>query len=473
MSLPRLFRVSSFRLTVAYAGMFCLSFVVLFVLIYWYALRLVEAQIDATVASEIAEIRASAGGTGIEGLRAAVEIMSERAPGFYYLLQDSAGRALAGNLAAMMPLDGVQEIRAPTLPGHGRSAGLRGRGMALPEEGAYLFVGLGTFELHELQEFVTRSFLWGMVATVLLALAGGSVISLRMLRKVEAVTRTSRDIIDGDLSRRLPVSGADDEFDRLATSLNAMLGRIQDLMEDIRQVSSDIAHDLRTPITRLRQRLEYALRGAASMEEMRRTMEETLAEIDSILATFGALLRIAQIESGARKSAFTRVDLSELLLRVAAAYEPVAAERSQTLAATVTPGLAVQGDRALLTQLVANLIENAIQHSPQGAAIAVSAAPDDDGVEISVADTGPGIPAQYREKVFQRFFRLEESRTGDGNGLGLSLVAAIAALHGVAVTLDDNHPGLVVRIRFAASPRADEPTGEALPLTIGRPRFAP
>jgi signal transduction histidine kinase len=469
----RIFRLSSFRLTLAYAGMFCLSFLVLFALVYWYALRLVEAQIDTTVASEIAEIRANAGGAGIEGLRAAVDVMTDRAPGFYYLLQDDSGRALAGNLPAMMPLDGVQEMQAPLPPAHGHSAGLRGRGVVLPDEAAYLFVGLGTFELHELEEFVTRSFLWGMVATVLLALAGGSLISLRVLRKVEAVARTSRDIIGGDLARRLPVSGADDEFDRLATSLNAMLARIQDLMEDIRQVSSDIAHDLRTPITRLRQRLEYALRGAGSTEDMRRTMEEALAEIDSILATFGALLRIAQIESGARRSAFTRIDLSELLLRVAAAYEPVAAERGQTLAAAVPPGLAVHGDRALLTQLFANLIENAIQHSPDGAAIAVSAMAGGEALEIAVADNGPGIPEPFREKVFQRFFRLEESRTSDGNGLGLSLVAAIAALHEVPVLLEDNQPGLVVRLRFAASPRADEASGEAPSLALGRPRFAP
>src|SRR4051812_34104860 len=254
----RIFRLSSFRLTLAYAGIFCLSFLVLFALIYWYAMRLMEAQIDATVASEIAEIRAGAGNGDIQRLRDAVQLMSDRAPGFYYLLQDRAGEVIAGNLPAMRPISGILQIEATPRPDHGHFAGLRGEGVPLPEADAYLFVGLGTFELHELQEFVTRSFLWGVIATVLLALAGGSVISLRVLRKIDAVTLTSRDIVGGDLSRRIPVSGADDEFDRLATSLNAMLARIQDLMEDIRQVSSDIAHDLRTPITRLRQRLEYA-----------------------------------------------------------------------------------------------------------------------------------------------------------------------------------------------------------------------
>jgi signal transduction histidine kinase len=281
-----------------------------------------------------------------------------------------------------------------------------------------------------------------------------------VLRKVEAVARTSREIVGGDLKRRIPTSGTDDEFDRLATSLNTMLERIQDLMEDIRQVSSDIAHDLRTPITRLRQRLELALRSAETVESLRQAMEETLGDVDGILETFGALLRIAQIESGSRKSAFAEVDLGLVLQRIAEAYEPVAAERSQTLVASVAPGLWVRGDRELLTQLFANLVENAIQHSPSGAAIAVVGRGEAEAVDVTIADNGPGVPAGLRQKVFQRFFRMEESRTTQGNGLGLSLVAAIAALHDVAVELGDRAPGLEVRIVF---PRLAPPERSAAP----------
>jgi signal transduction histidine kinase len=295
-----------------------------------------------------------------------------------------------------------------------------------------------------------------LLATSILALLGGGLVSLRVLRKVEEVARTSREIIGGDFQRRIPVSGTDDEFDRLATSLNAMLDRIQNLMEDVHQVSNDIAHDLRTPISRMRQRIEHALRSAATIDGMRQAMDETLTDVDGVLQTFGALLRIAQIESGSRKSAFAEVDLSLVLQRIADAYEPVAGERGQRLFASVVPGLWVRGDRELLTQLFANLVENAIQHSPTGASITVAAGGRSDSIEVAIEDNGPGIPPPSRQKVFQRFFRLEESRTTPGNGLGLSLVAAIAALHDVAVMLDDNHPGLRVRMGFARLPRPDQ-----------------
>ena len=463
MPLPRIFRLSSFRLTLAYAGLFCLSFLILFAAIYWYAARLIEAQIDKTVTSEVAEIQASAGNRGLVGLADAVQLMTDRAPGFYYLLQDRHGAALAGNLQPMSPIPGVHEIPGIVSSKQGNSFGVRGRGV--PVDDAYLFVGLSTVELYELHELVF-GFLAGLFATILLALAGGSLISLRMLRRIEHVARTSREIVQGDLKRRLPVNGNDDEFDRLATSLNAMLERIQDLMEDIRQVSNDIAHDLRTPITRLRQRIEHTLRSAVTVEAMREAMEATLADVDDILATFGALLRIAQIESGSRKSAFASVDLSQMLQRIAEAYEPVAAEREQSLAAEIAPDLAVRGDRELLTQLFANLVENAIRHSPPGARIGLSVRPEGERIEARIVDNGPGIPAQFRQKVFQRFFRLEESRTSQGNGLGLSLVAAVAALHEIALDLDDNRPGLVVRILF---PRANSgPFGpEFLPRPSG------
>jgi signal transduction histidine kinase len=453
--LPRLVRTSSFRLTLFYAGMFCLSFLILFGVIYWFALGLMGQQIDATVANEIAEIRAAAGDRDIVGLGEEVQLMTERAPGFYYLLQNRSGEVLAGNLPALQPVVGVRELSADTPRGRGRLSGLRGQGVTLPDEG-YLFVGVSTFELKELQEIVTKSFLWGLLATSILALLGGGLVSLRVLRKVEEVARTSREIIGGDFQRRIPVSGTDDEFDRLATSLNAMLDRIQNLMEDVHQVSNDIAHDLRTPISRMRQRIEHALRSAATIDGMRQAMDETLTDVDGVLQTFGALLRIAQIESGSRKSAFAEVDLSLVLQRIADAYEPVAGERGQRLFASVVPGLWVRGDRELLTQLFANLVENAIQHSPTGASITVAAGGRSDSIEVAIEDNGPGIPPPSRQKVFQRFFRLEESRTTPGNGLGLSLVAAIAALHDVAVMLDDNHPGLRVRMGFARLPRPDQ-----------------
>jgi signal transduction histidine kinase len=280
--------------------------------------------------------------------------------------------------------------------------------------------------------------------------------SAGLLRRVEAVSRTSRAIIDGNLARRIPVRGVDDEFDHLALSLNAMLDRIQALMEGLKQVSSDIAHDLRTPLSRLRQRLEVARLRSQSVEELRAALDGSIAHVDAILETFGALLRIAQIESGTRKAAFAQVDLSEVLSAMVEIYAPVAEAKGQSITGAITPALAVRGDRDLLTQMFANLVENAIRHSPQGAAIALSASLQAGTIEALVCDTGPGIPERSRSKVFLRFFRVDESRTTAGSGLGLSLVAAVAALHDIEITLGDNHPGLRVMLRFGRTRSLDQ-----------------
>jgi signal transduction histidine kinase len=227
-----------------------------------------------------------------------------------------------------------------------------------------------------------------------------------------------------------------------------MLDRIQDLMLGLQQVSSDIAHDLRTPLTRLRQSLELARRREHSVEGLHKALDGAIGNADAILETFSALLRIAQIEAGTRRAGFTAVALSELLVGLIEAYQPVADEKRHNLQGQVVPGLFVHGDRELLTQLFANLIENAIGHSPAGAEISVEATSAQGEVLVLVADNGPGIPAEFRRKVLQRFYRLEVSRTTPGSGLGLSLVAAVATLHEAAIDLEDNEPGLKCRLRF-------------------------
>jgi signal transduction histidine kinase len=267
-----------------------------------------------------------------------------------------------------------------------------------------------------------------------------------LLRKIETVSQTSRDIVAGDLQQRVPVRDRGDEFDHLAVSLNAMLDRIQTLMEGLRQVTTDIAHDLRTPLTRLRQRLELAQRPGVDSETLRAVLDASRHDIDGILEIFSALLRIAQIESGARKAGFTEVNVSELLRTVIEVYRPALEEKGQQLQEAIDSDLAVRGDRELLMQLFANLLENAIRHSPAGAHVALMARNSSDMVEVSVADDGPGVPEALRPKVLQRFFRLESSRTTPGSGLGLSLAAAVATLHDAKLQLSDNGPGLRVTV---------------------------
>jgi signal transduction histidine kinase len=271
------------------------------------------------------------------------------------------------------------------------------------------------------------------------------------MRRIERISMTSRSIIGEDLRQRLPVTRAEDELDHLAGSINAMLDRIAALMNDLRQVTTDIAHDLRTTLTRLRQRLELAVRPGEDAAAARLTLESAVAEIDSILAIFGALLRIAQIEAGNRRIGFKAISLSELLGAVAELYRPMAEENCQILIETIEPSLQVNGERELLMQLFANLIENALRHSPRGATIALDARRVDRCVQVSVTDNGHGIPENLRGKVLQRFFRLELSRTTVGSGLGLSMASAIVKVHDARLELADAAPGLRATVLLEAS----------------------
>jgi signal transduction histidine kinase len=274
--------------------------------------------------------------------------------------------------------------------------------------------------------------------------------SLSVLRRVESMSRASRDIVNDDMGRRIALNGSGDEFDHLAMSLNAMFDRIQVLMDGLRQVSSDIAHDLRTPLTRLRQRLELAQIQPLDLIFLQSVISATVEDMDAILATFSALLRIAQVEGGAGKAHFKRVDLTEVLRTAIEIYLPALEDKKQRFEAFIPEELRVEGDRELLMQMFANLLENSQLHSPEEANIVMGACVSDAGIIVSLSDNGPGIPQDMREKVLQRFVRLDSSRTTPGNGLGLAMVAAIAALHGASLVLGDNSPGLVVQITLRA-----------------------
>jgi signal transduction histidine kinase len=440
----RVFRTSSFRLALVYAAMTGLSFIVLFGVILWSTAHFMRHQIDDSVANEIDEIVSDPQSINLAGLASVVSGLARHSGGFQYLLQDSGGIVVAGNMPGLEPQPGIRELTMASGTGRRRDRAIRGKGVAV--EGGYLFVGWSTHQLREMEEMVAGSFIWGLTASVALALVGGVFAGHRIMRKIEAVSETTRDIVAGDLTRRVRVSAAGDEFDNLAASVNRMLDRIEALMGELQQVTTDIAHDLRTPLSRLRQRLERAQRPEADAAELRDAIAGTVGEIDVILGIFGALLRIAQIESGARRAGFAAVDLNELLGTVAELYRSSAEERGQVFRLAVADNLRVRGDRELLLQLFANLVENAITHSPPQATIVLSASIEAGRTRIVIADNGPGIPAQLRTKVLQRFVRLESSRTTQGSGLGLSLVHAIVKLHEASLELSDNEPGLRVTV---------------------------
>jgi len=443
--LTKIFRTSAFRLTLLYAGIFCASFLVLFALIYWSTARHMDRQFDNTVSNEIAEIENDVANGNLGSLQQIVKGLTLHSPGFFYLLQNRDGTVLAGNLPAMTPTPGI--IDRPQVLVQGRALPLRGKGVLLKGD-TFVFVGLSTKELHKMHAVVAQTFAWGFVGTIFISIVSGIFISWAMLARVEALSNVSREIVNGDLDRRIPLRGSNDEFDHLAVSLNSLLDRIQGLMDGLRQVSTDIAHDLRTPLTRLRQRIETALRKANDVDSLRIAFEETLKDVDSLLDTFSALLRIAQLEISERRAAFTKIDLTDLLRTAIELYAPMAEEKKQSIVEKIDDGLTIRGDRELLLQLFANVLENAVRYSPPSALIEVEGRRIADQTVVSVCDNGPGIPEEMRTKVFQRFFRLEPSRTTPGSGLGLSLVKAIASLHNISVELLSNEPGLVVQVRF-------------------------
>ncbi|WP_371135875.1 sensor histidine kinase [Reyranella sp.] len=303
-----------------------------------------------------------------------------------------------------------------------------------------------------MQHAIVRAFVWAGGLTLLLAIAGGAWLGSTFLRRIDAITRTSRAIMEGDLSARIPVRGTHDEIDQLVTSLNDMLARIQQLLDGLRQVSSDIAHDLRTPLGRLRQHLEDARERAKTTVDYDQATDAAIEEADALLETFSALLRIAQVEAGAHRSAFAPVDFSALVRSIGEAYQPAAEDSRHKLAILVEDGVNLVGDRQLLAQMISNLVENALHHTPEGTTVSLGLRETAAGFEAEVADDGPGIPADEHDKVFDRFYRLDRSRSTAGSGLGLALVKAIAGLHGLSVRLEDRRPGLSVILSGAKDP---------------------
>jgi len=291
---------------------------------------------------------------------------------------------------------------------------------------------------------------------LLFGLVGGALMSRRVLARLDSINRTSAEIAAGDFSRRVPLSPAHDEFDALAENLNRLFERIERLMKGMREVADSVAHDLRTPLNRLRNRLEEAQRHTDPQSNHAADLDAAIAEVDGLIATFNALLLIAEADSGAARGAMTKIDLSQVMADVAELYAPLAEEKTIALSVAPSGMLTIEGNRSLISQALANLIDNAIKYTPAEGHIAISATETPHGVDLTVADSGPGIPLADRARVVDRFVRLEESRNSPGTGLGLSLVAAVARLHNARLTLDDNNPGLKATVSFPRTVRRKE-----------------
>lgn len=454
----RLLRTSTFRYAIFYMAVFGLSVCGVLGFVYWSTVSVIDAQSDATIEAEITGLAEQYRERQLLGL---VEIIRNRSSGEsgrrgVYLLTGPLMTPLAGNLTAWPNAARgkprwvdfhIQNKRAPL----SREQIVRARTFDL-DGGYHLLVGRDLTERAAFRTTITNALIWALVFTVALGIGGGLLLSRNFLRRLDLMNDGSQAILHGDLSQRMPVSGSADEFDRLAGNLNEMLDQIERLMDGMRGVADNIAHDLRSPISRLRSRLEVTLMSQPQPEDYRAALEETIKETDHILATFNALLAIALAESGALRDSFERLDLGGLARDAADLYRAAAEDRGQKLEVAIADNCQIDGNRNLLSQAITNLLDNALNHTPAGGTITLAVSRDTAGhAALVVADTGPGIPADARGRVLQRFTRLDSSRSTPGSGLGLSQVAATARLHDAALSLDDNSPGLRVQLLFPTS----------------------
>lgn len=423
------------------------SAAVLGAVVFWTTSAALKAQATSRIEAEIAGLRAEYATGGLKELVADVALRGRGSAALDYLVQDANGTKLAGELPPVGARRGWMRLFSHEAEDRDRPEAVRALAVDLPG-GAVLAVGDDLGRTLDAEEAILTAFAWAVGATVLLGVGGGIWLSHLFLRRVDAISGTAEAIIGGDLARRVPLQGTGDDLDRLAETLNHMLDRIVALMDSVRQVSSDIAHDLRTPLSRLCQRLEEARLHAQTVDAYRAATDAAAGEAEGLLGTFAALLRIAQVEAGAQRAAFRRVELSAMAELVADAFAPAAEDAGYALSSVIVPGLWLDGDRELLTQMLVNLVENALRHTPPGTRITIRVSAMTGEVRLAVEDTGPGIPEAERPRVVQRFYRREQSRTTPGSGLGLSLVAAVAELHGAKLRLEDAGPGLRVVVDF-------------------------
>ena len=451
MRAPSLFRSLAFRVVVVYVALFALSTGALVAFTYWNTERALDAETDQVIEAEITGLAEQYQRQGLAGLTDVIISRSIRGNRGLYLLTDRNRRAIAGNL------DGWPSVKAQ--PGNfiefdyqrrigGDLETRRARGRIFALMGGFnLLVARDVHERYETQRLLTTTLPWSVGLMLLLGLAGGALMSRNLLTRLDSINNTSHEIMEGDLSRRVPVTGSGDEFDTLATNLNGMLERIERLMHGLREVTDSVAHDLRTPLNRLRNRLEGTLMRMSESPQSAE-IEAAVAETDRLIGTFNALLLIAEAEAGAVREAMAMVDMRVIVEGVAELYEPVAEEKGIKFELAPSGAVQIEGNKSLISQALANLIDNAIKYTPPGGHVRVAVEETSEGAALSVSDNGPGIPDADRGRVLDRFVRLEASRNSPGTGLGLSLVAAVARLHDAKLELADNAPGLKATLLF-------------------------
>ena len=481
MLLGKTLRSSTLRLALICIGVFGAAVCALFSYVYWSTASYVRGRSDRYIAAEHVILRQAYDRAGRDGLIATIRqrIADTHFEGGLYLLADRSLAPVAGNLRAWPPAlrgsEGWGNFKAPEWR-HGAADRplLRAAFETLPD-GYHLLVGKDVDDLNEFVEKIKTALALTVLLTIVMGVVASIFVTRRTMRRIEAINATSLAVMQSGLGQRIPRQGTQDEWDQLADNLNLMLDRIEVLMGEVRQVTDNVAHDLRTPLARMRGRLEKAYASRRDGEHDQALIGDTLADLDSVLRMFASLTRISQIEANDRIAGFHPVNLANIAREVVELFDAAAEEKGGILSVVADHPVFVMGDRDLLFDAVANLVDNAIKHGRDAGQVTVEVTGDDGAGIISVADDGPGIPINECQQVFKRFYRLERSRRTPGNGLGLSLVAAVARLHGARIEMTDNAPGLKFKLLFplltgvgvdnggapehAVSTRSDRPAG--------------
>ena len=457
MLLAKTFTSSTFKLALIAILTFGVIVAAIFVYVYTSTSSYVRSRSDRAILSEFTSLQGTYQRTGRGGLIALIRerVADKSFADNVYLLTDPAGAVLAGSAGLAAPpagdTFGWQEFRAPAPAAGGQGSPLVRGMLEKLANGDRLLVGRDISELDNFTGQIKLALGFGLALIFVLAAVATILVTRRTVGRIEEINTTSREIMQSGLDKRIPLRGSNDEWDRVAENLNLMLDRIETLMGEVKQVSDNVAHDLRTPLTRMRGRLEQAVHRERSAENDQVLIGDTIADLDAVLRIFASLTRIAQIESAARKGGFRNVNLAEIAGEVVELYDAAAEQDGTSLIMAGEAELPVTGDRDLIFDAIANLVDNAIKHGRASGRVAVATERLGGEAVITIADDGPGIPVDQRDQVFKRFYRLEQGRCAPGNGLGLSLVSAVARLHGARIEMLDNAPGLKVRLWFPSS----------------------
>jgi signal transduction histidine kinase len=466
--LTKTLRSSTLRLALICVGLFSTAVFLLLGYVYWSTAGYLRGRSDHLIAADRALLLDAYQRAGRDGLAAALErrVAVPRLEDGVYLLADPSFAVIAGNLrswpATLRGTDGWEDFRAAEWKPEATEHPLLRASYGTLPDGLHLLVGRDIDDLDEFVETINTALAWGAALMFVLAGVAGVSITRRTVGRIEAINAISGEIMRSGLGRQIPLRGTRDEWDQLAENLNAMLERIEELVRENKQVSDNVAHDLRTPLTRIRGRLERAYDRGLDSDRDRGLVGDTIQDLDRVLGIFSSLVRISQIEAHDRRAAFRVIDLAEIAGEVVELFDAAAEENGGRITLIAGGRVPVLGDRDLLFDALSNVVDNAIRHGGPGEVV-VEAAENATDAAVAVADRGPGIPPAERKRVFKRFYRLERSRSSPGNGLGLSLVAAVAQLHDARIDMADNAPGLSVRIRFPPATAPERPIRDADP----------